>query len=82
MYQSKLAYACCGYAAQLHYRTAAEHTPLDGHAANHSIRTTPDADGRNANDILIDCSLSVSNKREKNCVHSTENNYFFPILQL
>ena len=75
--QSKLAYASRGNAGQLYYRTAAEHTPPDGHAANHAIRATADADGRNSDHILIDCSLSVSNKREKNCVNSTENNYFF-----
>ena len=63
--QSKLAYASCGTAGQLRYRTAAEHTPPDGYAVNRAIRATADADERNANRILKDCSVSLTNVKNK-----------------
>ena len=67
--ESRLAYASCGTAGQLNDRTAAGHTPPDGHAVNRAILATADADGRNSNHILIDCSESLTNVKKKRSFH-------------
>jgi len=63
--QSKLAYTRCGTTGPVHYRTAAEHTPADGHTVNRATRATVFANGRNSNHILIDCSVSLTNTKKK-----------------